>query len=268
MNKELFINSLKELNINITDDALNKLEEYYNILIEENKKYNLTNITDKEQVYLKHFYDSLTITKIINIENMYICDIGSGAGFPGIVLKIVFPKIKIDLVEATEKRCNFLKLVIEKLNLKDISVINERAEIYSKEVREKYDLVTSRAVAPLKHLLEYSIPLVKVNKDIIKISIKEGTGIDKLKDTIKKIYNLEEIEVKDLTYLSDARSISLLKKSLEKIEDAINNIKDNSPIDMVELDLKNSWELLGEIIGETYTDELIDELFSRFCLGK
>ena len=76
MNKELFINSLKELNINITADALNKLEEYYNILIEENKKYNLTNITDKEQVYLKHFYDSLTITKIINIENMYICDIG------------------------------------------------------------------------------------------------------------------------------------------------------------------------------------------------
>lgn len=163
MNKELFIKELTKLKISITDTQLQQLEEYYNLLIEENNKYNLTNITNKEQVYLKHFYDSLTIVKIIDINNMYICDIGSGAGFPGLVLKIIFPNIKIDLVEATEKRCKFLKLVINRLQLKNIEVINERAEIYSKQTREKYDLVTSRAVAPLKHLLEYSIPLVKVN---------------------------------------------------------------------------------------------------------
>ncbi len=105
-------------------------------------------------------------------------------------------------------------------------------------------------------------------KNIISISVKENIGINSIKEEIKKIYNLEEIETKDLTYLSNARSISLLKKSLSKIEESITNIKNESPIDIVELDLKNAWELLGEIIGETYTDELIDQLFSRFCLGK
>ena len=100
------------------------------------------------------------------------------------------------------------------------------------------------------------------------MSLKEGKNIEKITDEIKKIYNLEKIETSDLTYLSDARSISLLKQALSKINLAIKNIEDNSPIDIVELDLKNSWELLGQIIGETYTEELMDELFSRFCLGK
>ena len=163
MNKEEFLKELHKINIKITNKQLEQLEQYYNILVEENKKYNLTSITNKEEVYLKHFYDSLTINKIINLTNQSLCDIGTGAGFPGLVLKIVFPSLNITLVDATEKKCNFLKMVISKLNLKDINIINERAEIYSKEVREKYDIVTSRAVAPLKHLLEYSIPLVKIN---------------------------------------------------------------------------------------------------------
>lgn len=163
MNKEEFLKELHKINIKITDKQLAQLEQYYNILLEENKKYNLTSITNKEEVYLKHFYDSLTINKIINLTNQSLCDIGTGAGFPGLVLKIVFPSLNITLVDATKKKCNFLKMVISKLNLKDINIINERAEIYSKEVREKYDIVTSRAVAPLKHLLEYSIPLVKIN---------------------------------------------------------------------------------------------------------
>ena len=106
------------------------------------------------------------------------------------------------------------------------------------------------------------------DNETIKVSLKEGKNIEKITDEIKKIYNLEKIETSDLTYLSDARSISLLKQALSKINLAIKNIEDNSPIDIVELDLKNSWELLGQIIGETYTEELMDELFSRFCLGK
>ena len=163
MNKKEFINALKELNISVTPLQLEKLDIYYNLLIEENKKYNLTAITNKEDVYLKHFYDSLTLTKIITLSNQHICDIGTGAGFPGIVLKIIFPDLKVTLLDSTEKKCKFLKLIISKLNLNNIDVINERAEIYSKTTREKYDIVTSRAVAPLKHLLEYSIPLVKVN---------------------------------------------------------------------------------------------------------
>lgn len=184
MNKKEFINALKELNISVTPLQLEKLDIYYNLLIEENKKYNLTAITNKEDVYLKHFYDSLTLTKIITLSNQHICDIGTGAGFPGIVLKIIFPDLKVTLLDSTEKKCKFLKLIISKLNLNNIDVINERAEIYSKTTREKYDIVTSRAVAPLKHLLEYSIPLVKVNgyyiamkgdisKEIVGINIYE-----------------------------------------------------------------------------------------------
>jgi len=163
MNKELFISELNKLGIEINEDKLTKLDTYYKLLIEENNKYNLTNITEEEQVYLKHFYDSLTIIKIINLSNQKLCDIGTGAGFPGLVLKIIFDNLDLTLVEATSKRCNFLKIIVDKLNLKNVKIINERAEIYSKNEREQFDIVTSRAVAPLKHLLEYSIPLVKVD---------------------------------------------------------------------------------------------------------
>jgi 16S rRNA (guanine527-N7)-methyltransferase len=192
MNKEIFIEELKKININISKEQLIKLEQYYQILIEENKKYNLTSITDKEQVYLKHFYDSLTITKIIDLSNQALCDIGTGAGFPGLVLKILFPNLKITLVEATGKKCHFLNLVISKLKLKDIEVINERAEIYSKSVREKYDIVTSRAVAPLKHLLEYSIPLVKVNGYYIAMKSDISNEIDNINNYESKL-NIKEI---------------------------------------------------------------------------
>ena len=186
MNKEEFIKEVSKLGITLTDNQLEKLNKYYQQLVVENKKYNLTAITTKEDVYLKHFYDSLTLSKIIKLSNQSLCDIGTGAGFPGLVLKIIFPNLKVTLVDATEKKCNFLKLVIKELELKEIEVINERAEIYSKTVREKYDIVTSRAVAPLKHLLEYSIPLVKVN----------GYYIAMKSDITKEIENIEKYETK------------------------------------------------------------------------
>ena len=186
MNKEEFIKEVSKLGITLTDNQLEELKKYYQQLVVENKKYNLTAITTKEDVYLKHFYDSLTLSKIIKLSNQSLCDIGTGAGFPGLVLKIIFPNLKVTLVDATEKKCNFLKLVIKELELKEIEVINERAEIYSKTVREKYDIVTSRAVAPLKHLLEYSIPLVKVN----------GYYIAMKSDITKEIENIEKYETK------------------------------------------------------------------------
>ena len=201
MNKEEFINSLAKLNITINDNQLEQLEKYYNILVEENNKYNLTSITRKEDVYLKHFYDSLTINTLINLNNQSLCDIGTGAGFPGIVLKIFFPKLKVTLVDATEKKCNFLKIVISKLNLTNIEVVNERAEVYSKTTREKYDIVTSRAVAPLKHLLEYSIPLVKVN----------GYYIAMKSDISKEITNIINYEKK-----LNIKTISTIKFQLPK----------------------------------------------------
>lgn len=163
MNKEQFIKELLKLNIEISDIQLEKLEKYYEILERENKLYNLTAITEKESVFLKHFYDSLTIVKIIGLNNESLCDLGTGAGFPGMVLKIIFPNLKVTLIDATLKKCNFLEKVIKELNLENIKVINARVEEYAKIEREKYDIVTARAVAPLKHLLEYGIPLLKVN---------------------------------------------------------------------------------------------------------
>ena len=197
MNKELFIKEVEKLNITLTDTMLDQLEQYYQILVEENSKYNLTAITEKNAVYLKHFYDSLTLSKIIDLNNQTLCDIGTGAGFPGMVLKIAFPNLHVTLVDATLKKCNFLKIVIDKLNLKDIEVINARAEEYSKKVREKYDIVTSRAVAHLRHLLEYSIPLVKVNGTYIAMK----SDINKELEGITNYENkLNLIEQKILTF--------------------------------------------------------------------
>ena len=110
MNKEVFIKELEKLNIRINNQQLEQLEKYYEILVTENKKYNLTAITNKEDVYLKHFYDSLTITKIIKLDSQSLCDIGTGAGFPGIVLKIMFPNLKVTLIESNGKKCNFLNI--------------------------------------------------------------------------------------------------------------------------------------------------------------
>ena len=193
MNKEQFINEVKKLNIEINDDIMEKLDIYYNLLKDENKKYNLTAITEEEQVYLKHFYDSISIAKIINIDNESICDIGTGAGFPGIVLKIFFPNIKLTLVESNNKKCNFLKMVSEKLNLNNIEIINERAEIYSKDNREIYDIVTSRAVAPLKHLLEYSVPLVKVDGYYIAMKSNINNEIENIDNYYNKL-NIKEVD--------------------------------------------------------------------------
>ena len=167
MNKETLKKELEKLNIKLKETTLNMLDDYYKILVEENTKYNLTRITKEEDVYLKHFYDSLTITKIININNQSVCDLGSGAGFPGLVLGISFPSTKITLIESNGKKCNFLRLVKERLNLNNVEIINARIEEYAKENREVYDIVTARAVAPLKHLLEYGVPLVKVNGKFI-----------------------------------------------------------------------------------------------------
>ena len=187
MNKEEFINELSKLNIPVDAEKLKKLDIYYHLLLTENNKYNLTNITQEEDVYLKHFYDSLTITKVVELNNQSLCDIGTGAGFPGLVLKIFYPNLKVDLLDATTKKCNFLKLVIEKLSLKEINVINRRAEEYSKETREKYDIVTSRAVAPLKHLLEYSIPLLKINGQFIALKSNINEEIKNIDNYYKKL---------------------------------------------------------------------------------
>lgn len=168
MNINNFIEEVKKLNIEISDKKLNQLEKYYELLIEYNKVMNLTGITKKEDVYLKHFYDSLTISKIIDLKKEEtLCDLGSGAGFPGIVLKIFYPNLKITLVDSLNKRINFLNKVIQELDLKNIEAIHCRMEEYAKENIEKYDVVTARAVAQMHFLLEIAIPMLKINKNFV-----------------------------------------------------------------------------------------------------
>src|SRR5574344_1471806 len=195
MKIDKFIEELNKLNVNIDDDMLNKLNRYYELLVEWNEKMNLTGITEKEEVYLKHFYDSLTISKVIDLtKEETLCDIGTGAGFPGMVLKIVFPNLKITLVDSLNKRLDFLNEVIKDLNLKDIETIHARAEEYAVTNREIFDVVTARAVASLPILLEYTMPLVKVNKYFIAMKANAIEEIENSKNALIKLSgNIEQI---------------------------------------------------------------------------
>ena len=154
MTKDEFIKYLKELNITITNENLLKLEQYKEFLIEYNKHTNLTAIKDENSIYLKHFYDSLTIN---------ILDIGTGAGFPGMVLAIFNPTSLFVLLDSNNKKTTFLKLLKEKLNLPNVEIVNIRAEEYVRNNFETFDIVTSRAVAELRILAELSIPALKIN---------------------------------------------------------------------------------------------------------
>ncbi len=164
MNLNDFIKAVADLNINLSLAQLDALKKYYELLISYNKVMNLTGITEENEVYLKHFYDSLTISKVIDLNKVEsLCDMGSGAGFPGIVLKIAFPNIKITLLDSLQKRINFLNIVIKELNLQDIEAIHCRIEEYALNNREKFEVVTARAVASTNILLEYASALIKVN---------------------------------------------------------------------------------------------------------
>lgn len=193
MTQNDFIKKVNELGLEVTDEKLDKLNKYYELLVSFNEKINLTAITLKEEVYLKHFYDSLTLVKIIDF-NKYntFCDIGTGAGFPGIVIKIFFPHLKVTLIDALNKRIDFLNVVISELKLKEIETIHSRIEDYGKNNRELYDIVTARAVTNLSNLLEFAIPIVKVNKYFIAMK-----GSNNELDTILNASKLLNIKLED-----------------------------------------------------------------------
>lgn len=188
MNKKEFIQEINKLGIQLTDEQLHQLDKYYQLLIEWNKVMNLTGITEEKEVYLKHFYDSLTIAKVIDLtKEKSLCDVGSGAGFPGMVLKIVFPNLKVTLVDSLNKRIKFLTEVANELNLKDIALVHARAEDFAKNNREKFDVVTARAVAPINVLLEYCLPLTKVGKYFIALKGNISREIILLNNSLTKI---------------------------------------------------------------------------------
>lgn len=209
-----FIEELKKLNIEPTQKQLEQLNRYYELIVEYNKVMNLTGITEKEQVYLKHFYDSLTIAKVIDLnKEETLCDIGTGAGFPGIVLKILFPNLKITLIDSLNKRIEFLKIVIKELNLNNIEAIHTRAEEYAIKNIEKFDVVTSRAVAPLNILLELSIPLLKINKYFIPYKGNISREIIESENALKQLDSkIDKIEEFELPKENSNRTIIKIKK--------------------------------------------------------
>ena len=209
MNKELFINYLNELNIEVNEEKLNKLEKFYDLLIDWNNKINLTRIVEKEEVYLKHFFDSLTIVKEVDLNQVEtLCDVGTGAGFPGIVLKIFYPHLKITLVDSLLKRVNYLNTIIKDLELNDIVAIHARGE----DVKEKFDIVTSRAVANIEKLVVYTMHLV--NKTGRLVALKgdiEKELTDDVKRKLERKYIIEKINKFELPIENSKRSLVILR---------------------------------------------------------
>ena len=191
-----FIKYIEELGVICDDDKLNKLKKYYEMLVEYNKVMNLTGITEKKQVYLKHFYDSMTIVRAINLNDYNtLCDIGTGAGFPGLVIKIFYPHLSVTLVDSLNKRINFLSDVIKELGLTDIETVHARIEDYAHNNKDKFDIVTARAVAPLNILLEYAIPITKVSSYFI--AMKGKTEDETTYNNALKVLNSEVKEIKE-----------------------------------------------------------------------
>lgn len=211
MNKELFLEELKKLGILLTPKQEQDLDTYYKFIISYNNNVNLTAITKEEDVYLKHFYDSLTLFKGIDLkENLKICDLGTGAGFPGLVLKIVFPNLSITLVDSLEKRIKFLDLVIKELELKNIKTVHSRIEEFKET--EAFDVVVSRAVAKINILLELGCNIPKVNGLFV---FMKGNILEELKSAKNALkvlnYSLEKIISFKLPIEESERNIVILK---------------------------------------------------------
>lgn len=209
MNKELFLSHLNELNIEVNEEKLNKLEKFYELLIDWNNKINLTRIVEKEEVYLKHFYDSLTIVKEVDLNKVEtLCDVGTGAGFPGIVLKIFYPHLKITLVDSLLKRVNYLNTIIKDLELNDIVAIHARGE----DVKEKFDIVTSRAVANIEKLVVYTMHLVNKTGRLVALKGDIDKELnDDVKRKLERKYIIEKINKFELPIENSKRSLVILK---------------------------------------------------------
>lgn len=198
-----FLRKVDLLGINLDDIQIKQFHQYYELLIEWNKVMNLTGITDYDEVNEKHFVDSLSINRVIDLSKVSnIIDIGTGAGFPGLPLKIVFPHLKVVLLDSLQKRIGFLNKVIDELKLQDVVALHGRAEDYARNVeyREQFDVCVSRAVANLSILSEYCIPYVKVGGNFISYkSVNVEEELEQSKSAISilggKIENIDKFNL-------------------------------------------------------------------------
>lgn len=210
-----FRNSMNSIGIELMDSQLNAFETYYDMLIDRNKVMNLTAITEFDEVMDKHFLDSIYLFRSIKLEADYkLIDIGTGAGFPGIPLKIVFPELKITLLDSLNKRVGFLNDVIEELNLNDIEAIHGRAEDIARDkaYRASYDIAVSRAVANLSTLSEYCLPFVKIGGKFV--SYKSGDCADEVDNAKAAIHLLggKINKIDEFSYSNNSRSFIVIDK--------------------------------------------------------
>ena len=211
----ILLNEAKNQNIVLSDSKIDQFNLYYELLTEKNKVMNLTAITEYNDVVKKHFIDSMMISRSLDMKKINsLCDVGTGAGFPGIPLKIVYPHLKVSLVDSVGKRVTFLSEVVEKLKLKDVETIHSRTEdlALNPKYREKYDVVTARAVAAMNVLCEYCIPYAKINGYFA--AYKSGNIAEELDSAQRAIKILggkvEKTDIFDLYGMG--RSVILIKK--------------------------------------------------------
>ena len=204
INKNNFKEELAKENIILTDQMLEQFDLYFKLLEKYNKVMDLTNVIDEDEVYDRHFYNSLTIAFDFDFNNLHLCDVGAGAGFPSIPLKICFPNMKLTIIDPLSKRMDFLKIVIEQLNLQDVDILYLRAEDASLKYQEQFDVVSARAVAPLNILVEITSQLVKVNGYLITMKGKKAQDeLDVSKNAIEtcKLHLEKQVTVGESTNL-------------------------------------------------------------------
>lgn len=221
MNPEEFRTAVLEMGLELNEKQMAQYARYYELLVEWNEKINLTAITERDEVYLKHFYDSITLglhTGVLEGE-ITLCDVGAGAGFPSIPLKIAFPNIKVTIVDSLNKRINFLELLFKELGLEGVRCYHDRAETFGQnaEHRATYDIVTARAVARMSVLSELCVPLVK--KGGYFVAMKAASSQEELDDAKAAIATLggkvEEDYAFELPKEEGERHIILIKKTKE-----------------------------------------------------
>lgn len=205
MTPEEFRQALADHGIELTDQQMTQFDQYYHDLVETNRVVNLTRITEEGEVYLKHFYDSITgafaLPELQN-QTLTLCDIGAGAGFPSLPLKIAFPQLKVTIVDSLNKRINFLQELVDRLGLTDVTLVHARAEDFSKKGspnREQFDVVTARAVARLSVLSELCLPVAKVGGVFLAYKAQAAdeelhnatNALQKLGGKVRAVYQLE-----------------------------------------------------------------------------
>ncbi|PKR83486.1 16S rRNA (guanine(527)-N(7))-methyltransferase RsmG [Heyndrickxia camelliae] len=217
MNVEQFVQKLEDKGIILSSKQLQQFERYFELLVEWNEKMNLTAITEKEDVYLKHFFDSISAAFFVNLNRpIHLCDVGAGAGFPSIPLKICFPDLKVSIVDSLQKRITFLNNLAKELELDQTSFYHDRAETFAKNKhhREKYDMVTARAVARMSVLSELCLPLVKVGGTFV--AMKAANAKEELEKAQKGIKILggtvQEVHSFTLPLEESERNIIIVKK--------------------------------------------------------